>query len=86
VNGFTVYPNPVNAMGKINIELANTIDKAEVKFYNIDGKQVKNIPLSNLRAGNNTVDYTVNELPMGTYFVRFEGANVVKTTKLVVVK
>jgi photosystem II stability/assembly factor-like uncharacterized protein len=86
VNGFTVYPNPVNAMGKINIELANTIEKAEVKFYSIDGKQVKNIPLSNLRVGNNTVDYTVNELPMGTYFVRFEGANVVKTTKLVVVK
>lgn len=86
INGFTVYPNPVNAIGKLNIELANSIDKAEVKFYNTEGKQVKNISLSNLRAGNNTVDYTVNELPMGTYFVKFEGANTVKTTKLVVVK
>lgn len=86
VNGFTVYPNPVTAMGKLNIELANNIDKAEIKFYNIDGKQVKSIPLSNLKVGNNIVDYSVNELPMGTYFVRFEGADVIKTTKLVVVK
>jgi hypothetical protein len=86
VSGFTVYPNPVSAMGKINIELANSIDRAEVKFYNIDGKQVKNIPLNNLRAGSNTIDYSVNDLPIGTYFVRFEGGTMVKTTKLVVVK
>lgn len=86
VNGFTTYPNPVNTMGKLSIELVNNIDKAEVKFFNIDGKQVKNISLNNLKAGNNTVEYTVNELPTGTYFVRFEGANVIKTTKLVIVK
>lgn len=81
-----VYPNPMSTIANLNFTLPDPANNANIKFYDFNGKVVKMMKLQNLRAGNQTVTFNNEEMPVGTYFVRLEAGTVNLNTKLVVIK
>lgn len=72
--GINIYPNPVNNVLKVNLELSNT---AKLDVINYLGATVLSSPIDN---DNLSID--VSDLPMGIYIVRVTQGNFVKTQKI----
>lgn len=77
-----VFPNPMTTSGFLKFELENNAD-VYVNIYSLSGKKVKNISRANLPKGDNTIDFNVADLPIGTYLIQFRAGNQVETTKFV---
>ena len=77
--GVSVYPNPVNATGKINYVL-DADAQVEVVIYNLLGQVVKQLLNTSQAAGTYTI--AVPELNNGTYFVRVTAGNTVNTVRI----
>ncbi len=60
------FPNPFNGTTRFEINLKNNAN-AKVEVYNVLGKLVKSMNLSNLTAGNNTVTLDLAGLNAGLY-------------------
>ncbi len=76
-NGFTVSPNP--ALSNVTIQLNNANPYGILDIYNSTGKNVHHQVISNL----SKVDISVNELPSGIYYVRFNDGHSTYTNKLI---
>jgi len=72
---FVVYPNPTS--GKINIQMSNTKEAADVQVSTILGTIVKTVTIQGSSA---VVDLT--ELPDGLYLVKVKSGNLVETLKV----
>ncbi len=74
----SVYPNP--AYAHINISFNETINEAELQLINSSGKVLKTI---NKNQFNNSIQFSVNELESGIYFLIISNKNYnTKTFKL----
>ncbi len=74
-NSFSLYPNPTNT-GSVSISSTNS-EAISVKVFDILGKQVKNVTLT-----NNTLN--VSNLNTGVYIVKITQNNTSTTKKLVI--
>jgi serine protease len=88
VNQFTVsqnYPNPANALSKLDIYLPKT-GQLNITVYDILGKQQIQVFDGTLKQGNHQIEINSQNLPIGLYYYRttFEGLE--KVMKMVVVK
>ncbi len=88
-DGFRVaapFPVPASNQVTMNVELPRPAD-VSVNILDVNGRLVKTVANGrNTPAGESTINFTVNELPAGTYIVRFEAGNVNLAHRLVVIK
>ena len=80
INEVSIYPNPANANGGININSAMATE-AQINFHNIAGQLVKTVN-KDLTAGVNTI--AINDLNSVVYFCTINANGYNKTVKLVV--
>jgi len=81
----SVYPNPAGSNARI---LVNSMEAAEitVEVYNPLGILSSTIENTLLREGENTIEFSVADLPSGTYLVRIRKDNeVLDVTRLSVI-
>jgi flagellar hook assembly protein FlgD len=59
------YPNPFSESMRINYYLPDDIQKATIYIYDMNGKQLKSIPLN--QKGNGSITIKGSELKAGMY-------------------
>ncbi|WP_159951835.1 T9SS type A sorting domain-containing protein [Polaribacter septentrionalilitoris] len=64
-NAIFMYPNPTQ--GDLNIKVPNTLQKLDIQLYSIQGKLIKS-SIENVERGN--LNFDVNSIPNGVYFIR----------------
>ncbi len=79
------YPNPFNPSTTIEFSLPKS-EFVELKIYNILGKQVANLVLMQLNAGNHSYTWEASGLASGVYYYRIEAGNFVRTRKMIYLK
>lgn len=79
---FTLYPNPCLEKGNINFKLDKS-DFLSVEVLSSNGALVKNIYHGNLSSGNHSLNYNINDLEAGIYYVRVKSSAFVETQKLI---
>jgi len=65
----SVYPNPAGSNARIVISSEEAMS-AGVEVYNAIGIKVLEIQQTDLVPGENTIEFSVADLPTGTYFIR----------------
>ncbi|MDX1902891.1 MAG: T9SS type A sorting domain-containing protein [Thermonemataceae bacterium] len=77
-----LYPNPTT--DRLNIEITSLAEElATIKLLNLQGLEVFNKEYV-LKKGANTIDFSVANLPKGTYLVLVRTATQIKNTKIIV--
>jgi len=71
VSAFNVYPNPVNDLVTVNIELKETSDLV-MDVIDLAGKQVTLIATEKQNSGTVIKQINTSDLPEGIYFVRIQ--------------
>ncbi|UKN01725.1 T9SS type A sorting domain-containing protein [Paracrocinitomix mangrovi] len=77
-----VYPNPMRDQGTIAFELENS-SNVEVKIFNLSGQVVRTINETNVAAGQNKIEFGVEDLPSGSYIIRLTAGTMVETNKFI---
>ena len=78
------FPNPAKSITRIQIDLPNNMAKLDLTVTDLQGKIVKQINLSELNAGSETIELNVSDLPNGQYFYSIEGKGIKTTKKMTV--
>jgi hypothetical protein len=78
-----ITPNPVNDMAVIRYSVENT-SNIDFQIYDLQGKLVKSINLSNQPAGNNEISIDASEFGSGTYLIRMNAGTQKASSKFVV--
>lgn len=76
------YPNPTNDNTTLSFQLAKTGD-VDVQVYSITGRLVKSISKKNVSSGENTLYIDCEDLPNGTYIVKFVSGKQVESVKFI---
>lgn len=79
------YPNPFNPQTKIKFSIKQT-SFAEMKIFDILGREVKTLVNENLKAGEYEATFNAASLPSGIYFYTLRTADFTETRKMVLVK
>lgn len=66
------YPNPAKSTTQIKVDIPANIKTCNLIVTNLNGKVVKQINMTNLSAGTETIDLNVEDLPNGQYFYTIE--------------
>lgn len=81
-NRSSVYPNPVNAIAKLEIEMQNAT-QVNVSVRNMLGQVVKTMELGRLETGRQFIDLDMTELTNGMYLIQVEMGGETHTHRLV---
>ncbi|MDD3878350.1 MAG: T9SS type A sorting domain-containing protein, partial [Bacteroidales bacterium] len=65
-----VYPNPMNQSSLISFNLPEAT-KVNIGLYNIEGQLVKVIASDNYESGMQYLNFSVNGINNGVYFIKF---------------
>ncbi|MFI5264712.1 MAG: choice-of-anchor D domain-containing protein, partial [Candidatus Kapaibacterium sp.] len=76
-----IYPNPTNEAFHFEITIAET-GNAQIRLVNILGQEVATIYNDDLQRGVHEFDFTVHDLPTGSYFMTLVTSNVLKMKKV----
>ena len=84
------YPNPFNPNTTLRFKVPETTD-ATISIYNVLGQKVKNFNMPGLSAGHHSVQWDgTNQLGdsigAGIYFYQIQTKNLVKTSKMTLLK
>ncbi|HMQ78212.1 MAG TPA: T9SS type A sorting domain-containing protein [Ignavibacteria bacterium] len=79
------YPNPFNPQTRIKFSITGSTF-AELKIFDILGREVKTLVNENLRAGEYEVTFSAVNLPSGVYFYRLKTTEFTETKKMVLIK
>lgn len=82
ISNISVYPNPLSSEGKLAFELGNRND-VEFNIYNLQGKLIRSLQVSQLAAGKHVMNFNADVLPVGTYIVTLKVGNTKEVTKFV---
>jgi hypothetical protein len=80
LNQLSLYPNPVSDKATLTIK-AQRSEKGLIVIRDMMGKEVKNIPATNLNADANAVTLETNELKKGIYTVTLQTENETQTLR-----
>ncbi len=75
------YPNPTSSSTTLSFNLAQS-GMVNIAVYSITGSKVKTIQ-TKMSKGEGLIDIEANELPRGTYIVKFTSGNQSETTKFI---
>ncbi|MEP7320519.1 MAG: T9SS type A sorting domain-containing protein [Saprospiraceae bacterium] len=79
-----LYPNPVVSNAVLEFKLAENA-QVQVTLLNILGAQVKNLVNEPRTPGNQSVQFSANQLERGTYFIRLViNGEIIKTIRIAV--
>lgn len=70
---FTIYPNPVTADSWMNVSV-KTAGKISITVYDLNGRIIRHIIDQQVKAGEFTIPFPVNEMQKGTYIVQMRTA------------
>lgn len=70
---FTVYPNPVTADSWMNVSV-KTAGKISITVYDLNGRMISHLIDQQVKAGEFTIPFPVNEMQKGTYIVQMRTA------------
>ena len=76
------YPNPSTDNTTLSFDLAQT-GGVSVQVYSITGRLVKSINNKNMLKGDNTLSLDCDDLPNGTYIVKFVSGKQNETVKFI---
>jgi hypothetical protein len=79
------FPNPFNPQTKFKFSIKRT-SFAELKIFDILGREVKTLVSENLKAGEYEISFNAAGLPSGVYFYRLSAADFSQTKKMVLIK
>lgn len=79
------YPNPFNPQTKFKFSIKRN-SFAELKIFDILGREVKTLVNENLKAGEYEVSFNAAGLPSGVYFYRLNADDFTQTKKMVLIK
>lgn len=82
---YPVYPNPFNPTTTISFDLPKQVN-VNIAIYNVLGQRVATIINNVLGAGNHKYVWNAAKLGSGIYFVRMQAGDLVKTTKVTLLK
>jgi hypothetical protein len=84
LSAMQIVPNPIqNNHFTIHTEAEKAV-KTNLSIVDIMGRTVQNLGEYNISAGENTTDFSIENLPNGVYFVQMRSETGIKTTKIVV--
>ncbi len=72
--GIELYPNPARDFVEVTID-ANAADNLQILLFDVTGRELRNIPLGLIAAGEHGTQLSTDGLPNGMYFVRVVGSN-----------
>ena len=81
----SVYPNPLNPMGVVVMDLARR-GVVSVEVFDVLGRRAANLANGVFEAGRHELNFDARELSTGIYFVQMQTAEQMVTRKAVVVK
>lgn len=76
------FPNPTTDNTTLQFQLAKP-GNVTVQVYTITGRMVKNTTVKGLEAGDNSIQLDCDDLPLGTYIVKFVSGKQVDNTKFI---
>lgn len=79
------YPNPFNPVTSIKFDLIKSGD-AEIKIYDILGKEVAVLVNEKFKAGSYSVNWDASAYPSGLYFYRLTTSEYTEVKKMLMVK
>ena len=79
-----IFPNP--AQNSAMLTFKSNGGSVHVAIYNVIGSLLKTVMDKKVSAGNHEMSIELNDLPVGSYFVRIAEATRQKTLKLVIIK
>jgi hypothetical protein len=79
----SIYPNPLVNQASINFDL-NSASKANIAVFDLLGKQVAQVYVGTLNAGNQSIKLNAESLKKGVYFVKINLNNQTFTKKIVI--
>jgi hypothetical protein len=82
---YPAYPNPFSRSTKIRFFLPKA-GQVRVKVYDIHGKEVETLMERYCQRGENSVRWTADGQPNGTYFIRMNFEDFQKTQKVLLLK
>jgi hypothetical protein len=78
-------PNPVRQSARIQYSVPKDVD-ASIRLYDLLGRQVRKVDTGSATGGRAKTTVDVSGLASGTYFLRLEAGNRVRTRRLTVVR
>ena len=78
-----VYPNPIVDVANISYNITSNSD-VKINLYNIQGKLVKNVDLSNQTIGKHNYQFNIKGLPQGTYILNIVAGNKTNSKRVIV--
>ena len=78
-------PNPVTGLTKVNVNL-QAEEYVKVSLFDYSGSKIKDVFDGKLKAGDNTVEFSVNGLNPGNYIYVVEVAGKVQSKNMMIVK
>ncbi|MCW3787383.1 T9SS type A sorting domain-containing protein [Plebeiibacterium sediminum] len=78
----SLYPNPATSTVNILFDIP-VASKVELVLFNQNGTRVKTLVSENKVAGENAIDWPINDLPSGVYLLQISTAQTKITQKLV---
>ncbi len=79
------FPNPSNAGIWFNVFMERT-GKAELKIFDIAGKEIMTIFSGNLETGPHTLSFKTSNLTPGTYFYKFIQNSRIQAGKMIIIR
>ncbi len=79
------YPNPFNPTTSISFSLPQA-EYVVISFFDVNGRQIREMKLGKINAGNHAVKFDGSRLPAGIYFYRMKAGNFSETRKMAIVR
>ena len=78
-----VYPNPIVDVANVSYSITRNSD-VKINLYNIQGKLIKNVDLSNQTIGKHNYQFNIKGLPQGTYILNIVAGNKTNSKRVIV--
>lgn len=79
-----IYPNPTNEHIYIELDLQWT-DDIRIELFNIQGQKIRDLKTEKIPAGRHLLDFDVQDLPNGMFFVKiYKSGQLFTTRKLII--
>ncbi len=85
LNKVNVFPNPANDNVTVSFNLVNA-NLVTIELIDLTGKTIRITDSMKLNSGLNEITLNVADVKQGVYFVKLSTEEVIKTTRLVIVK
>ena len=83
------YPNPASDKIKVEFNLENSVERAEIALFNLNGQKVNTLYTGNLMKGQHSLEWNINNeqgnrVSKGFYLLQVKAANINQNSVLVV--